>query len=703
MVTVIINISSDLITEEGRVSAALYAQLRADYTPQYGPSAQTLIHSGAYVYLWAGPVNGTIEYDYAPTSGISVVPGFATYTMPDGGQVPLPDVAASGRIVFGVPEVPTITVDNAGVPQPPLPINTLSIYDFVELSYGVQAEGILYVNTTAIDQFGIPLQIQIDPAQNTLPNGAGVFFARSALLDLYSQSSVPPAFQAGIQDLFRQTVAAPLRILSPKDVLTGKCVQSVGTSVQPNDQVELNGMLYYAVTALDEAGNESYAQSSVAGIWVELSQQITISWAPNANQPQSTDTYRYNVYRCYYGNWVLIDSPLATKFPDGVGGTSIDQDQSVKGQSPPLSDLTTWFDPAIQAFFNYYDPDQGGNVLLLNVVTGAYATDSWTYSFEGTTVSDSSNPMTDLTWLQFLLTGIVDTATQVAVPEERWPFPASTPFNVYYPYWSSNVDPTCPDPPSWMLYPNSPASLMVFAANGVFADNIEQVYYNLPEQVPPPTTTYPTPPPPTTPAGIWQLLLATLENMIASALSRGIAAPVDGVLSIAPSSWASQPTQLAPALDSTPSSLLMETTYYYVVTTVLDGNESAPSLEFTASPTSEEPSVQINWLPQPTWQAASFNVYRGTQSQGENTLVANIPNSGQSQSCVDSGGGTAQQPPTYYPPGALSDAYAAFFHQPIVSIAGAAYAAPFDDQGNQSTTLSGMATSLTINVGPWAP
>ena len=174
--------------------------------------------------------------------------------------------------------------------------------------------------------------------------------------------------------------------------------------------------------------------------------------------------------------------------------------------------------------------------------------------------------------------------------------------------------------------------MMVFAANGVFADNLPQVYFNLPSGVtpppPPPSNTNLPAPVATTPAGIWNTLLATLENMVVSAITRGIAAPVGGTLPIAPIAWAAQPSQTAPTVSSGTSSLAAGP-YYYVVTTVLDGDESAASLELSAVVADKNAQVvNVNWNPLPKWQATSFNIYRGTSPGGENVLAGNQPNDG---------------------------------------------------------------------------
>jgi hypothetical protein len=148
------------------------------------------------------------------------------------------------------------------------------------------------------------------------------------------------------------------------------------------------------------------------------------------------------------------------------------------------------------------------------------------------------------------------------------------------------------------------------------------------------------------------------------------------------------------------------------VTAVTGGVESTPSLEFSAAPASVAnpapppanivQSVEVTW--EPLNGVGSFYVYRGTESQQENVLVATVPNTNQTAaSCLDTGGGTAgTSPPTYFPAGVPANVYDAFFHQPSVTFYGAAYASPYDDQGNQSSTLSGGAvTQVTITLGPW--
>lgn len=749
---VTLTVTSDLLAAESSVAAVLYATLGSDYQPTDGPSVgPTGLDAGDWVYLWSGPSGGVTVYDYASTSTVDAgdaLPAFVTLTSATG-QFYLPPVTASGRIYFGIPGVPSISATATTTPiSAPVACNTPTIFDYVEFTYtqGTDgAPGLMNVDTSVIDQFGIPIQIvlTLSAGPNPLPNGSGVCLDQADVQSKFT-ASAPAQFQQCIQDLFLQPVPSPLRILSPTDLLNFQCLTGVTASIPAasNPNATLNGTYYYGVTALDAAGNESYMQPSVVMISVATTQQVTVGWGPISSQPQLADISAYNVYRATspLGPWTLVNpSPLDVSgtaggaFPDsGSSGGPATAPAGWPGPGNwPTNPLCTWFDSAIQEFFQYYGAD-GGNTLELVIEAAGYGAgsgDTWQYSFSGTFGTDA---VTGLQCLQFLITGVQDLTTGENVISQM-PFDGSTPFNLYYPYWNTNSTSTAspalytsaqqpsnctptPTAGSWMVNPDWPASMMVFANSGVFADNIEQAWFNLPSQVTPPAADsplcYPNPPATSTAAYLWQSLLATLENMVVSAITRGVAAAIGtpAALPLAPVNWANIPTQLAPVpVAETPSTLTEGSTYYYVVTAVNEAGEGPASLEFScdAPACTSQPgagSIQVKWEPLGT--ATSYNVYRGTEPGGENTPVPVPPPglTGTSQSLVDSGGGTVGQPPPpprFYPAGATYNAYAAFFHQPTVSIAGAAYAVPFDDQGGQSTDQSGAASSLAITLGPW--
>src|SRR5262249_31839201 len=65
--------------------------------------------------------------------------------------------------------------------------------------------------------------------------------------------------------------------------------------------------------------------------------------------------------------------------------------------------------------------------------------------------------------------------------------------------------------------------------------------------------------------------------------------------------------------------LTVGTTYYYVVTTLTAGGESVRSSEVSVTPTGSNQSALISWSA--VSGATGYNVYRGTVSGQENTLV----------------------------------------------------------------------------------
>jgi hypothetical protein len=667
MFTITINVPDDVLAAGGgSLQAAMYGQLLASYTPASGPSKDQPLASNTWVYFTGA--------DYAAVT--SQVPAFATYTSAGAQPVNLPAVEIqAAHIVFGVGSLPTISVDTTNAPQQPSPMSTDSMYDLVEFTYN--ADGALYLNTTMIDQFGIPIQIQIDPAAPVLPEGAGVTLDRADVFTQYRNyvKDAYPDFMQCATDAFNNSLTD--RILSPKYAITGNCVQGVVANAFSGPPSSLPaGLYYYAVSALDGNNTESYAQYEVVQANVGAGQAVTVAWAPNANQPAGRASY--NLYRGTPSgesvSWGLVGNVLASQFTVGVGGAMTDTGAALASGTPTMNPLVTFFDSEIQKFFANY---QGGNSLTLTATDGT--SDAYIYSFTGNSVADSSG---NILYLQMSLTSVTGASGPVNDP----PIPIGTPFNIYYPYWNTNTfDSSNPAPPSWTLYPHDTASVMVFAAEGVFADNAQQVASNLPSGV--------------TDSTKYGVILGALENQIVAAITRGIAA----IAGISPENWGNgtAPSQLAPALVAGASTLVPGTTYYYVVTAVNANGETFGSFEFNAIPTASEPCVQVNW--QPMNSPASFNVYRGTASQGENLLVASVPNSGTTGSYLDNGSSVrSQQPPAYFPAATPWSAYDAFFHQPAISLNGAAYAGPYDDQGGQSSTIStSTPIAVSITLGPW--
>ncbi|HTE16832.1 MAG TPA: beta-1,3-glucanase family protein, partial [Armatimonadota bacterium] len=287
MFTVSISVPDDVLQAGGgAVQVAMYGQLLAPYTPTSGPGANTPLAADQWVYY-----TGT---DYAAAA--APVPAFATYTTAGTQTLTLPDVQVqAAHVVFGLGTLPAITLDSGGAPQQPDPVTTTGIYDFVEFTYNLQDT--LYLNTTMIDQFGIPIQIQIDPASAMLPSGAGVTAPRSSVFSQYQQYATGSnaAFLQCAQDAFGNALTT--RLLAPKNTLVANSPQGVQASVFTGPPSTLAAGSYYdAVTAVNSTGVESFAQNNVVAATItNAGQAVNVAWAPNTLQPAGTASY--NLYR----------------------------------------------------------------------------------------------------------------------------------------------------------------------------------------------------------------------------------------------------------------------------------------------------------------------------------------------------------------------------------------------------------------------
>jgi hypothetical protein len=656
MFSITIAVPQDVITA-GSVAVALYGQLLQSYGQ---------FSSGQWVYY-----DGT---DYAAVG--DSVPSYTTISTAGTTTLNLPcDAYFSGAFIFGIGVLPVIPV-TSNAPSEPVPIAVPGIYDVIELTYNV--DGSIFTNTTAVDQFGIPIQLQIGPANANLPNGVGtgVATSRSGVLSGFSNyaGSTSPFLQCA-QDLFGNSVTS--RLTSTGFTMTGNCVQGVTANAFAEKSSLTAGLTYfYAVTAVGSGSQESYAQFNIAGATTSSSESaVMVAWSPNEQQPAGIVSY--NVYRgtlasgTFAWNGLLANVP-ASQFGPGIGCNYPDTGGTpVNENAPPIDPLDTYFDGELTALF-------ANDSITLAATDGT--SDGYVYTVTGGSAVTGNLPV-----LQFLLTGVVDSDNNpVADP----PIPLQTPFNVYSPFWSTNTYAlSTTSAPDWFTGGDLlvPPSVMVFNNDGVFSDSADQ------------------PVPAGVDAGLYATILGALENQLVSALMRGIA----NSSTIAPLNWGNgtAPIQTSPALMDTPGTLVPGTTYYYVITAVNGNGESVGSLEFNATPTTALPSVALNWLPMQTWQATSFNVYRGTASQQENTLLQSVANpNGTTSTIVDTGAaGTSQQPPMYYPQNGVWDAYAAYLHQPSVSLNGAVYAFAYDDQGNQSSELADDApTSMSMTLGPWS-
>lgn len=666
----------------GNIEAVMYGQLLEGYTPVYGPSAGTPLGVDQWVYLIVTSQN---QFDYAVCPAPNTtVPSFATYTAKGTNSVQLPSVQIqASHFVFLFGPGSGVQTDVTGLPQQPNPATDTGVYDFVEFTYNTS--NILYINTSMIDQFGMPTRIQMNPANASLPNGAGVIMDRDFVFKNYKEfinaNSTRSAYMQCMQDAFGNALTT--RIVSPKTAVLSNGVSGLvlslinqGTNL-PSSTLPA-GTYYYVVTALNSAGNETYAQYEVSSIAVPTNIAVNIGWAPNSFQPAGTVSY--NVYRGTLTNnvvsWALLLNTAASNFTSGCA--VMDNGQAVvSNTAPSFNPLNTSFDSEIETFFNNYLPKaNGGKGKTLTLTATDGTSDGYIYTFSGTTVLASDK--VNMSNLNLKLNSVTDASgNTVSSP----PVAVNTVVNIWYPFWNTNTyNPSLPSPPSWANYTTTPASVMVLAAEGVFADNAIQ------------------PVPSGANAADYSVIIGNLENQIVSAITRGIAN-----LPGNPQNWGNgtAPIQTAPQIVSGTSKLKLGTVYFYVLTATNANGESYGSLEFSMMTNAANQCIQLNWMAMPP-SATAINVYRGERSYDECQLIAIVENPATSPATSYVDNGTVIKtaaPPTYFPSDVPSSAYDEFFHLTNVSLNGAAYAGPYDDQGGWSSTLSGTPATVNIILG----
>ncbi|HEX7641373.1 MAG TPA: AidA/PixA family protein [Burkholderiaceae bacterium] len=323
----------------------------------------------------------------------------------------------------------------------------------------------------------------------------------------------------------------------------------------------------------------------------------------------------------------------------------------------PASSLGTVFTQATDELFTYYSQ----NALYLN--------SDRAYPYTGTVTTStemgSDGKMHDYSVLQFNFSS--NAPINPGVPST--PPEGVGPYNIYYPFFSTNNpaghktfngNPPPPPPQWWTTSGNAPGRLnpsespsqMVFACNGVFADDLYQLNISAP----------------TPQANV----LGNLENQVATALNRGYA-----------QSWFTLTGSIAPSVRNPTTGL------YTSVVTLQTAYEDQDSPNTTDNLTvgmnvlsfSSGIPLQVSKITSDT----TFNVTSEQEILPQNDLYLSFSK--------------------FYPSGATFNAYAKFFHQPAVSIGGRAYAFPFDDQGGFSSTLTSNWTSapskLTVTLAPW--
>lgn len=357
-------------------------------------------------------------------------------------------------------------------------------YDFVEFALNATTPGatastppnVLNVDTTQVDQLGIPLTLQVTPNDPSFGAGSGIVATldRQTLISNFETMATgafapfadciyPPGSGAGM----------PYRLLNPSDVIGG---QLAATSLQGTIGA-LGGAAgaWQATFTITGPGTTPPTNGALAA-GMPVSGPLIPTGATVSSLPGSPA-----------GSTVVMTcASTATTNPFTASTSTLE----VFFITPPVTKLATYFDADIDAFFTYYKNNPGTLKVEQN--------NDGDFTYIGNVVplpgiTDINGNSSTYTVLQF--TG-----------------GAKETYNIYYPFFSTNspagklspLGEPVPPPPAWwapaqglMYY--APPSMMVFGASGVFADNVQQA-----------------PAAPNSTA-----VLGAIENVIVTALARG--------------------------------------------------------------------------------------------------------------------------------------------------------------------------------------
>jgi hypothetical protein len=330
------------------------------------------------------------------------------------------------------------------------------------------------IDTTQVDQLGIPLTLQVTPNDPNFPSGSGIIATLDRQTLLADFKAMATGALAPFADCIFPTGSqanTPYRLLNPSDVI-GSQLQATGldgtltTSGTPGK--------WQATFEITGPGIKPPTNGALK-VGMNVSGPLIPAGITIASLPGSPDGYTV----------VMISSDSTNPF------TRTNTPVELFFFNPVKTELGTYFDTAIDDFFTYYkihqnalpiEQNHNGNIVYVgNVVQLRDIVDI------------NGNPNT-YTVLQFTGNGEV--------------------YNIFYPFFSTNspagkqtpFGEDVPPPPTWWasgqgLMFFAPPSLMVFGASGVFADNTQQPL----------------------PANCSAAVLGAIENVVVTALARGYA------------------------------------------------------------------------------------------------------------------------------------------------------------------------------------
>ena len=372
-------------------------------------------------------------------------------------------------------------------------------YDFIEFTVD-PATSQLNLDTTQVDQFGMPINLQVTPVQPDFPNGTGIVTTadRATIVGqfaTYTGSSTPYAAYAGVVQ------SSPTRLLAPQHVIDGDVGRTLPLQ-QSFDESLFNFFNdYYAGTGgggktLYLVGNGANGPEIFAGTTIK---DFSASDISNASQQYTVLQFQGTGYQYLEAN--------ADLFPAV---------QSVVGASTGGNASTTLNDTTVSWTTNQF---QGSKVTIL-AGTG-----------KGQTLDVGSNTPTQLVVTSGWTT-IPDHTSTFAIWKKSDFYGGAT-YQVFYPYWTgtggnaanlhdNGLDSAASPPPQWYAsqfpalpapnigLPVTSAGRMVLGCSGSFADDVQQkAYYETNGGLP---------------KNFDHTMLGNLENQLVTMLNRGVTA-----------------------------------------------------------------------------------------------------------------------------------------------------------------------------------
>lgn len=442
-----------------------------------------------------------------------------------------------------VPQL-TINGDSVGSVNGPVPGN--NYYDYIEFSLNADNNpvGNLNIDTTNVDQLGVPIRILLDSTDpGNIPGGVGIDVPRDQIFQLYTEfTSTPGDPYRSLLDTNTGTYGS-YRIQNPSDQMNGSqtagSVVQVETVLQQDIGVSTTTFLVYSGDGFPDPNSTPFTiQIGDEQMLVTGAAPVTggVNWTVQRGYNSTTPASHLVGALIWQSNPVVTASQTTLTVGSAIGyPTSYPFNVRVDGEIMTVTGLaknnlngtTTWnvlrgqfgstatthdqhaviyYDSVTESEFNSYF-NQAIDELFTKYLDGELlyvqsAADGTSRIYQGTVVQVDANgnvvPSGGTYVLQF-----VDSENT-----------GGTKYNVFYPfmnanryYWAGHTPALTPgDPPTHTAGANYSAlspSEMVFACNGVFADNTFR------------EAAYPT--------DDEQKVLADLENQVVSALNRGVA------------------------------------------------------------------------------------------------------------------------------------------------------------------------------------